>query len=228
MAKLILSNGEAIVDQCWLDDARVTIGQGKGNRIAVNDPSVGQTHAAISAVGHDYILEDLRGMELTVNGTAMRRRILQHNDVVALGAFSLRFVDSKSSSEIDLERTMLLPGLKFNPDRRPQELEATQDLHVPSSRAASARFPSGQVRFLNGEHAGKTKVLDRVVATFGEPSRGVVVVTRRPKGYYATHVQGDSLPRVNGESIGKEPRHLHNGDRLEIAGVELEFMLDQA
>jgi len=52
------------------------------------------------------------------------------------------------------------------------------------------------------------------------------VVTRRPKGYYATHVEGDSLPRVNGESIGKEPRHLHNGDRIEIAGVELEFTLD--
>ena len=226
MAKLILSNGETIVDQCWLDDARVTIGRATGNRISVNDPSVGETHASISSVGHDYILEDLRGMTLSVNGTAMRRRILQHNDVIDLGAFSLRFVDSKSSSEIDLERTMLIPGLKFNPDRRPQDMEVTQDLHVPSSRAASARFPSGHVRFQNGERAGRKQALDRVVATFGVPSRGVVVVTRRPKGYYATHVEGDSLPRVNGESIGKEPRHLHNGDRIEIAGVELEFTLD--
>ena len=39
MAKLILSNGETIVDQCWLDDTRVTIGRAKGNRIAVNDPA---------------------------------------------------------------------------------------------------------------------------------------------------------------------------------------------
>jgi len=228
MAKLILSNGETIVDQCWLDDGRITIGRAKGNRISVNDPAVGETHASISSVGHDYILEDLRGMTLSVNGTAMQRRILQHNDVVELGTFSLRFVDSKSSSDIDLERTMLIPGLKFNPDRRPQDLEVTQDLHVPSSRAASTRFPSGHVRYINGERAGRKKVLDRVVATFGEPSRGVVVVTRRPKGYYATHVEGESFPRVNGESIGKEPRHLHNGDRLEIAGIELEFLLDQA
>ena len=224
MAKLILSSGETIVDQCWLDDARVTIGRAKGNRIAVNDPSVAETHASISHVGRDYILEDLRGLGLNVNGSPMRRRILQHNDVVELGTFSLRFVDSKSSSEIDLERTMLIPGLKFNPDRRPQDLEVTQDLHVPSTHGANARFPVGRVRMVNGGH---TQVLDRVVATFGEPGRGVVVLTRRPKGFYATYVEGESYPRVNGESIGKEPRHLHSGDRVEIAGLELEFTLDQ-
>ena len=224
MAKLILSSGDTIVDQCWLDDSRVTIGRAKGNRIAVDDPSVAESHASISHVGRDYILEDLCGAALNVNGAPLRRRILQHNDVVELGAFNLRFVDSKSSSDIDLERTMLIPGLKFNPDRKPQDLEVTQDLHVPSTRGATARFPSGRVRMVNGGH---TQPLDRVVATFGEPGRGVVVLTRRPKGYYATYVEGASFPRVNGESIGKEPRHLHNGDRIEIAGLELEFLQDQ-
>jgi hypothetical protein len=224
MAKLILSSGETIVDQCWLDDARITIGRAKGNRIAVNDPSVAETHASISHVGRDYILEDLRGMTLSVNGSPIRHRILQHNDVIELGTFNLRFVDSKSSSDIELERTMLIPGLKFNPDRRPQDLEVTQDLHVPSSRAASVHFPSGRVRILRGDRAGTSQLLDRVVATFGQPGRGVVVLTRRPKGYYATYVEGESFPRVNGESIGKEPRHLHNGDRVEVAGFELEFV----
>jgi Inner membrane component of T3SS, cytoplasmic domain len=227
MAKLILSNGETIVDQCWLDDARVTIGRAKGNRIAVNDPSVAETHASISHVGRDYILEDLRGMALNVNGSLMRRRILQHNDVIELGTFNLRFVDSKSSSEIDLERTMLIPGLKFNPDKRPQDLEVTQDLHVPSTHGASAHFPTGRVRMITGGRADHMQVLDRVVATFGQPGRGVVVFTRRPKGFYATYVEGESFPRVNGEPIGKEPRHLHSGDRVEIAGLELEFLLDE-
>lgn len=228
MPKLILSNGETIVDQCWIEDTRITIGRAKGNDIPVEDPAVADSHASISAVGHDYILEDLRGMTVTVNGIPMRRRILQHNDVVLLGAFNLRFVDSKQVSEIDLERTMLIPGLKLFPDKRPaDDAGLTRNLHVPSSRAAAATLPSGRVKFLNGVLAGKSKALDRVIATFGEPGRGVVVLTRRPKGYYATHVEGDALPRVNGESIGKEPRHLHSGDRVEIAGVTLEFSLDQ-
>lgn len=228
MPKLVLSNGDMVIDQCWIDGGRITIGRDKGHRICVDDPAVAASHCSISAVGHDYILEDLRGMTLSVNGAPMKRRILQHNDVIDLGAFNLRYVDSKQSSEIDLERTMLIPGLKLFPDKRPDDAGMTQHMHVPSSRASNSRFPLGHVKFASGSLAGKTRFLDRVVTTFGEPGRGVVVLTRRPKGYYAAHVEGDALPRVNGESIGKEPRLLRSGDRVEIAGTTLEFALDQA
>lgn len=227
MPKLILSNGDMVVDQCWIDGGRITIGRAKGHRIAIDDPAVAESHCSISAVGHDYILEDLRGLTLDVNGAPVRRRILQHNDVVQLGTFNLRYVDSKQSSEIDLERTMLIPGVKLFPDKRPDDSEMTRNMHVPSSRVSSAKFPLGRVKFLSGTFAGKIRVLDRVVFTFGEPGRGVVVLTRRPKGYYATHVEGDALPRVNGESVGKEPRLLRSGDKVEIAGTAVEFALDQ-
>ena len=99
MAQLILSNGETLVDQCWLDDARVTIGRAKGNRIAVNDPSVAETHASISHVGRDYSLEDLRGMVLSVNGSP--EIFLTHLDELGpavveprRGVFRLYFVDA--------------------------------------------------------------------------------------------------------------------------------------
>lgn len=226
MPKLILSSGDMVVDQCWIDGGRITIGRAQGHRIAIDDPSVAESHCSISAVGHDYILEDMRGMTLDVNGEPLRRRILQHNDVVRLGAFTLRYVDSKQSSEIDLERTMLIPGLKLFPDKRPDDSEMTRNMHVPSSRGSSSKFPLGHVKFTSGAFAGKTRVLDRVVATFGEPGRGVVVLTRRPKGYYAAHVEGD-VARVNGEPIGKDPRLLRPGDRVEVAGTALEFALDQ-
>ena len=130
------ATADTVVDQCLLDDARVTIGRAKGNRIVVDDPSVGgdaRDRSRPSATTTSS--RTCAATTLSVNGTPLRRRILQHDDVIELGAFNLRFVDSKSSSEIDLERTMLIPGLKFNPDRRPQDMEVTQDLHVPSSRA---------------------------------------------------------------------------------------------
>ncbi len=224
MAKLVLSNEGTVVDQCFLDRDRVTIGRAAGNRIVVDDPAVGDEHAAISAVGNDYILEDLRGgTGLPVNGSVTPRRILQHNDVVALGAFSLRYVDTKAS-EIDLDRTMLIPGLKLNPDKV-IDGEITQDLHIPSTREAKARFPTGRVRYRTGAREGETKALDRVIATFGAPERCVAVLTRRPKGYYVTYVEGDAFPRVNGETLGREPRHLHAGDVIEVGGEELVFEL---
>ena len=228
MAKLVLSSGGAVVDQCFLDDGRVTIGRGAGNRIVVDDPSVADMFAVISVVGHDYILElvDAR-QSVAVNGTPTKRRILQHNDVVELGAFHLRYVDTKASSEIDLERTMIISGLALDPDRPivPDAGDATQDLHIPSNRETKTRFPSGRVRWVRGPRYGETKLLDRVVATFGTPGKAVAVVTRRPKGYYVTYVEGDAFPRVNGESIGREPRHLHTGDVISVADEDLEFEL---
>jgi pSer/pThr/pTyr-binding forkhead associated (FHA) protein len=224
MAKLVLSRSEAIVDQCFLDDARVTIGRAVGNRIVVDDPAVGDAHAAISAVGHDYILEDVCGMPLAVNGTPTRRRILQHGDVVELGPYHLRYIDTQASSEIDLERTMLIPGLALNPDMKPHDAgEITQDLHIPSARPTKARYPTARVKWMTGGRAGEVEPLDRVIATFGDAEDGLAVVTRRPHGFYLTYVEGASFPRVNGESIGKEPRHLQHGDVIGIAGIELEF-----
>ena len=225
MAKLVLSQSGAVVDQCFLEDTRVTIGRGSGNRIVVDDPAVSDTHAAISAVGHDYILEDMGGTPLEVNGTPTRRRILQHGDVIELGAYHLRYVDTKASSEIDLERTMLIPGLALRPDTKPalDAGETTQDLHIPSARPTKSRFPTARVKWLAGSHAGETHALDRVIATFGNAQDGLAVVTRRPHGYYVTYVEGSDYPRVNGESIGREPRHLQNGDVISVAGEELGF-----
>jgi hypothetical protein len=228
MAKLVLSTEGAVVDQCFMDDALVTIGRGAYNRIVVDDPAIGVRHASISAVGHDYILEDLgSGAGIPVNGALTKRRILQHGDVIELGSYHLKYVDSKASSEIDLERTMIISGLKLNVDVAPatDSGEVTQDLHVPSSRATKTHFPNGRIKWLQGPHGGEYKVLDRVIATFGAPDTGLAVVTRRPHGFYVTYVEGAEHPRVNGESIGKEPRHLQHLDIVEVGEERVEFQL---
>jgi hypothetical protein len=228
MAKLVLSTGGTIVHQCFLEQARITVGREAGNTIVVDDPAVSRAHAAITAVGNDYILEDLHSVNGTlVNGARVQRRILQHGDVVALGAFHLRYVDSKASSDIDLERTMLIVALV--PPQGASRADAPpadpDELHVPSARTPRAHFPDGYMTWVKGPHAGKVRELDRVVATFGAPGEGVAVVTRRPRGYFVTHVEGRVHPRVNGESIGTETRELREGDVLEAGRDKLQFHL---
>lgn len=219
MAKLVLSSEGAIVMQRFLDEETVTIGRGPGNDVVVDDPAVAERHASISAVGNDYILEGGDAVAVAVNGRAQARRILQHGDVIELGAYNLKYIDSKAAAEIDLERTMLMPGL--GPLLGPNAVSA--DVPVPSSRSSKTRFPEGRVEWIGGPRRGSVRALDRVIATFGTPGEGVVVVTRRPHGFFATHVEGVRYPRVNGESIGKEPRALVSGDVIEVAGDKLRF-----
>ncbi|NDP42488.1 MAG: FHA domain-containing protein [Aromatoleum sp.] len=228
MAKLVLSKDGVAVHQCWLDKDRLTVGRGTGNDVVIDDPAASREHAAITCVGNDHIVEDLQSSNGTfVNGTRIIRHILQHGDVVEFGALHLRYVNPRASADVDLERTMLIPGLqRGGDDLSPAPDSQDADDGVPSARAARVHFPRGRVKVLAGARAGSTIELDRVVAAFGKGGHRLAVVTRRPHGYFITHVEGRRYPRVNHQSIGAEPHPLRNGDVIDIADESLEFLLD--
>ena len=227
MAKLVLSAGGSIVHQSFLEQERVNIGREPHNDVVIDDPAVDAEHAAIVAVGNDHILEDLGSVYGTfVNGTRVRKHILQHGDVIEFGAHYLRYMNPKASADRDLERTMLITGLGGAAVGAERESGPPKATGVPSARLSSVNFPKGRVRVIAGDRADESIELDRVVATFGNPGDRLAVIARRPHGYFITHVEGRSTPRVNRQSIGKEACALRHGDVIEVADLQLEFLLD--
>jgi hypothetical protein len=224
MAKLVLSSGGSIVFQCFVDRERLGIGRDPANQVVIDDPSVNREHAAIVAVGNDHILEDLASASGTfVNGTRTTRRILQHGDVVELGAFSLRYLNPKTVAEIEFDRTMLIKGIAGPRAGLPATGET---LPVPRTRATRIKFPSGRAHIVGGPREGTTIELDRVVATFGRPGHRSAVLVRRPHGYFLAHVEGRRAPRVNGRPAGKDPRRVHDGDVIEVADEKFRLAVD--
>jgi hypothetical protein len=222
MAKIVLSTGGAIVQQRFVDKETIAIGAQADNGLVIDDPAVDPKHATIVCVGNDHILEDLGSRAGTwVNGTRVTRHILQHGDVVQLGSFYVRYLNPRASSDADFERTMLITGLPGLSESAGRDVAAK----APAARSR-VRFPLGRARMTSGPRAGQTVALDRVIATFGGSGQGVAVVTRRPHGYFVTHVQGRRHPRVNGASIGTQPRALTHGDRVEAGGEAFEFAQD--
>ena len=86
--------------------------------------------------------------------------------------------------------------------------------------AASRRDPA-----LSGANAGKELELTKPLTTLGKPGVQVAVLTRRPQGYFITHVEGATRPTVNGQQIGAAPHALKDHDVIELAGVKMEFFL---
>jgi pSer/pThr/pTyr-binding forkhead associated (FHA) protein len=228
MAKLVLSKDGSIVHQCFLEGERVHIGREPHNQVVIDDPVVEAEHAVIVPLGNDHILEALRTVHGTfLNGARVIKHILQHGDVVQFGAFHLRYLNPRASAERDLERTMLITGLeRFAVATPSQSGPSPDELRIPSARMAGIRFPKGSVSVIAGSRAGETIELDRVVATFGTPGDQLAVITRRPHGYFITHVEGRRSPRVNRRSVGKQARALHHGDVIEVADQKLEFLLE--
>jgi pSer/pThr/pTyr-binding forkhead associated (FHA) protein len=70
-------------------------------------------------------------------------------------------------------------------------------------------------------------VLNKALTTLGKPGVQVAVITRRPHGYFVTHVEGASHPVVNGQPVGAQAYELKDHDVIELAGVKMEFFLSQ-
>jgi len=96
---------------------------------------------------------------------------------------------------------------------------------APAVAPAKPSQPLGAIQLLSGGNAGKELELNKPLTTLGKPGVQVAVLTRRPQGYFITHVEGAARPTVNGQQIGPAPTALKDHDVIELAGVKMEFFL---
>ena len=95
---------------------------------------------------------------------------------------------------------------------------------APAPAAAAAGGPrEAAIQVLSGAAAGKTLDLTKNLTTIGKPGVQVAVITKRPNGYFITHVEGATYPTLNGTSLGAQAHPLGDHDLIEIAGVKMEF-----
>jgi pSer/pThr/pTyr-binding forkhead associated (FHA) protein len=107
-------------------------------------------------------------------------------------------------------------------------ISTTGPMPAPSAAPAPAArvgHPLGAIQILSGGNAGKELELGKPLTTLGKPGVQVAVLTRRPQGYFITHVEGATPPTVNGQPIGTAPHALKDHDLIELAGVKMEFFL---
>jgi hypothetical protein len=70
---------------------------------------------------------------------------------------------------------------------------------------------------------GRELALIKNLTTLGKPGVQVAVITKRPQGYFITHVEGANYPILNGATLDAQAHALNNHDLVEIAGVKMEF-----
>jgi hypothetical protein len=80
------------------------------------------------------------------------------------------------------------------------------------------------IKVLNGAAAGREVALTKVVTTVGKPGVQVASITKRPNGYVFAHVEGTARPSVNGSLLHTESTPLKNGDVIELAGTQMQFI----
>ena len=79
------------------------------------------------------------------------------------------------------------------------------------------------IKVMSGAAAGREVSLLKVVTTIGKPGVAVASITKRHHGFVLAHVEGPDMPLLNGSAIGLSPVPLKHGDKLELAGTEMQF-----
>lgn len=98
---------------------------------------------------------------------------------------------------------------------------------VPAAPAAASATQQAWIQIMSGPGVGKEAPLTKNLTTLGKPGVQVAVITRRPQGYFITHVEGANFPVLNNKKLDTHAHALSDHDLLEIAGVKMEFFFRQ-
>ena len=241
MAKLILSMDGLVLKEISLSKERTTIGRKPHNDIQIDNLAVSGEHAVIVTILNDSFLEDLGSTNGTlVNGQPIKKHFLQPNDVIELGKYKLKYINEapKVAAAADFEKTMVLrpgsmpkpapaaaPAAKADGDHTVKSPAGVTPAAAPAPAAAAPAVPArqGAIQLLSGANVGKELILTKALTTLGKPGVQVAVITRRPQGFFITHVEGAHFPVVNGKTLDAQAHPLNDHDVIEIAGTKMEF-----
>lgn len=226
MPKMIVSIDGVVIKEVQLTKDRTTLGRRPYNDIVIDNLAVSGEHAVLQLTGNDVFLEDLNSTNGTyVNGKAVKKQLLQNNDTVEIGKYKIKFINEAPGATF--EKTMIMkPGMV---PPMPKPAAAPGAAAAPAGTAPAATPVSGEalnasIKVLSGAAAGREVPLVKVVTTIGKPGVAVAAITKRAHGFVVAHVEGSNKPTLNGTAIGPEPMPLKNGDMLELAGTQMQFL----
>ncbi len=233
MAKLVLSMNGVVQGEYELNQERLTIGRKPDNDIPIDNLAVSGKHALVITILDDSFLEDLGSTNGSyVNGKLVKKHALKDGDVIAIGKHELKYVNELATADDDdFEKTMIIrPGSASAAVAAAQAAEKAVQSAEPAAAPAAATAPAagggmplGRLTVLNGPIAGKELELTKALITLGKPGTQVAVISRRPQGYFLTHIEGSAFPVVNGDEIGAKAYQLKDSDLIELAGIKMEF-----
>jgi pSer/pThr/pTyr-binding forkhead associated (FHA) protein len=217
MPKMIVSIDGVVIKEVQLTKDRTSLGRRPYNDIVIDNLAVSGEHAVLQMSGTDVFVEDLNSTNGTyLNGKAVKKQQLSNGDTVEIGKYKIKYVSEVAGP--GFEKTMIIKAGSAG---------LAAPVGAPAASAApvaAGAGPNAAIKVMSGAAAGREVALVKVVTTIGKPGVAVAAITKRPQGFVVAHVEGDNKPTLNGAAIGAEPVPLKNGDVLELAGTQMQFV----
>ncbi len=222
MGKLVVSLDGVVIKEVQITKDKTTLGRRPYNDIVIDNLAVSGEHAVLQMVGADVFIEDLNSTNGTyINGKAVKKQLLSHNDTVEIGKYKIKYLVEDGT---DYEKTMIMKPGAAPAAAGAQAYSPTVGFGASGFGSLGASSGPASIKVLNGAAAGREVMLTKVVTTVGKPGVQVASITKRPGGYVLAHVEGALRPTVNGSPVTGETVQLKNGDVVELAGTQMQFV----
>jgi len=222
MGKLVVSLDGVVIKEVQITKDKTTLGRRPYNDIVIDNLAVSGEHAVLQMVGADVFIEDLNSTNGTyINGKAVKKQLLSHNDTVEIGKYKIKYLVEDGT---DYEKTMIMKPGSAPGSGGPQSYSPTVGFGASGFGSLGGSTAPASIKVLNGAAAGREVMLTKVVTTVGKPGVQVASITKRPGGYVLAHVEGALRPTVNGSPVTGETVQLKNGDVVELAGTQMQFV----
>ena len=178
MPKLVVSLDGVVIKEVQLTKDKTTLGRRPYNDIVIDNLAVSGEHAVLQMVGADVFIEDLNSTNGTyINGKAVKKQLLTHNDTVEIGKYKIKYLVDESG---DYEKTMVMrPGAVAGAGAS-SPLQAATAATGPGaygSLGMAAPLQPASIKVLNGAAAGREVTLTKVVCTVGKPGVQVASIS---------------------------------------------------
>ena len=187
----------------------LTIGRRDDNDIIIDNLAVSGNHARIDSIGDGFLLTDLKSKNGTfVNEQLIVSQHLKHKDILFVGKHSLVFTykdSEKQPAEItnDLDHTMMMDTDKY----RDMLAKST-----PTNNQMTRQNLPDALLSLLFNNKGEVKLSKKLTTIGKDPSSDIMIngflvgktaatISKRPKGYYLSYVEGISKPKINGKTV---------------------------
>ena len=136
MGKLVVSLDGVVIKEVQITKDKTSLGRRPYNDIVIDNLAVSGEHAVMQLVGQDVFIEDLNSTNGTyINGKAVKKQLLQHNDTVEIGKYKIKFLVEDGN---DFEKTMVL-----RPGGGGFAGATTRQAPAPAPAMAASSFQSG-------------------------------------------------------------------------------------
>jgi len=197
MAKIIVTFNGLVQQEITISKSRLTVGRRPSNDIVIDHLTVSGQHAAIDTSSSGSFVLDLGSTNGTmVNAQPVKKHLLQHDDVIDIGKYKLRFQVEESGKQTFVPE----PG---------------------QAQPVAVEKPRAKIKVMSGPNAGKELNLVKAVTTIGSPGTQVIAITQQGKEYVIAQVEGNAAATVNTQPIKDKPHTLKHADMIELSGTKM-------